>query len=164
MIDDFAQPAWCEAQESFAAQVAAGLARLVRWGRARSKDSAARGKPGGDRRKDPATLAIAPELATSAAAQYCLGEYYRELGERFEGGFDPGLSVLPSLAEFARPRGGYSVERLETNKTPIEAQRLYRSSGYAEVPAFNDEPCAHHWFEKALHRETAAAWANAAPD
>jgi len=25
-----------------------------------------------------------------------------------------------------------------------------RSAGYAEVPAFNDEPYAHHWFEKQL--------------
>lgn len=27
---------------------------------------------------------------------------------------------------------------------------LYRSSGYEEVPAFNAEPYAHHWFEKPL--------------
>jgi hypothetical protein len=27
---------------------------------------------------------------------------------------------------------------------------LYRSTGYAEVDAFNDEPYAHHWFEKRL--------------
>jgi len=27
---------------------------------------------------------------------------------------------------------------------------LYRRSGYREVPPFNDEPHAHHWFEKAL--------------
>jgi hypothetical protein len=27
---------------------------------------------------------------------------------------------------------------------------LYRSAGYHEVAAFNDEPYAHHWFEKAL--------------
>jgi hypothetical protein len=25
---------------------------------------------------------------------------------------------------------------------------LYRSAGYTEVEAFNDEPYAHHWFEK----------------
>ncbi|CAL9410950.1 hypothetical protein SUDANB1_01650 [Streptomyces sp. enrichment culture] len=28
--------------------------------------------------------------------------------------------------------------------------RLYRAGGYTEVPAFNDEPYAHHWFEKQL--------------
>ena len=27
---------------------------------------------------------------------------------------------------------------------------MYRSAGYVEVPAFNDEPFAHHWFEKQL--------------
>jgi hypothetical protein len=27
---------------------------------------------------------------------------------------------------------------------------MYRSAGYAEVPAFNDEPFADHWFVKPL--------------
>jgi hypothetical protein len=27
---------------------------------------------------------------------------------------------------------------------------MYRSAGYVEVTAFNDEPFAHHWFEKTL--------------
>jgi hypothetical protein len=31
-----------------------------------------------------------------------------------------------------------------------EAIGLYRSSGYVEVSPFNDEPYAHHWFEKNL--------------
>jgi hypothetical protein len=38
--------------------------------------------------------------------------------------------------------------RLETNKTLVEAISLYRSAGYVEVAPFNDEPYAHHWFEK----------------
>jgi len=29
------------------------------------------------------------------------------------------------------------------------------SAGYREVPAFNDEPYAHHWFEKPLTSATA---------
>ena len=33
-----------------------------------------------------------------------------------------------------------------------EAIGLYRSAGYREVAAFNDEPYAHHWFEKRLRR------------
>ena len=49
-----------------------------------------------------AHAAIAPEPATSAAAQYCLGEYFGELGDRFDGGFDLELSLFPSLDEFAR--------------------------------------------------------------
>jgi DNA-binding MarR family transcriptional regulator/GNAT superfamily N-acetyltransferase len=47
-------------------------------------------------------------------------------------------------------RSGASVARLETNRALVEAIALYRSAGYAEVPAFNDEPFAHHWFEKRL--------------
>ncbi len=27
---------------------------------------------------------------------------------------------------------------------------MYRRSGYVEVDAFNNEPYAHHWFEKRL--------------
>lgn len=40
--------------------------------------------------------------------------------------------------------------RLETNRTLVEAQSLYRKEGYAEVASFNDEPYAQHWFEKLL--------------
>ncbi len=40
--------------------------------------------------------------------------------------------------------------RLETNRALVEAIAMYRSAGYVEVPAFNDEPFAHHWFEKRL--------------
>jgi DNA-binding MarR family transcriptional regulator len=47
-------------------------------------------------------------------------------------------------------RSGASVARLETNRALVEAIALYRSAGYDEVPAFNDEPFAHHWFEKRL--------------
>ncbi|MFI6596837.1 GNAT family N-acetyltransferase [Nonomuraea sp. NPDC050536] len=38
--------------------------------------------------------------------------------------------------------------RLETNRTLTEAISLYRAAGFREVEAFNDEPYAHHWFEK----------------
>jgi hypothetical protein len=40
--------------------------------------------------------------------------------------------------------------RLETNRSLVEAIALFRASGYVEVPAFNDEPHAHLWFEKRL--------------
>ncbi|MZF83878.1 helix-turn-helix domain-containing GNAT family N-acetyltransferase [Streptomyces sp. SID5643] len=40
--------------------------------------------------------------------------------------------------------------RLDTNKALEAAIGLYRDCGYTEVPAFNDEPYAHHWFEKRL--------------
>ena len=45
---------------------------------------------------------------------------------------------------------GTRVVRLETNRSLAEAVNLYRSAGYQEVDAFNDEPYADHWFEKQL--------------
>ena len=45
---------------------------------------------------------------------------------------------------------GRDVLRLETNAALTEAINLYRSAGFTEVPAFNDEPYAHHWFEKTI--------------
>ena len=62
-------------------------------------------------------------------------------------GLGVGRRLLVELEDHARQRGARTV-RLETNRSLTEAIALYRSSGYREVPAFNDEPYAHHWFEK----------------
>ncbi|AMW13725.1 MarR family transcriptional regulator [Streptomyces qaidamensis] len=139
-------------------------------------------------------------------AAHCLRSYAAELGELFDGGFDPANSLLPDPGELRAPRGLFLVARLhgepvgcgglklpagapaeikrlwvspgtrglglarrllselearaarhgrdrvrlDTNKALTAATRLYRDSGYTEVPAFNDEPYAHHWFEKRL--------------
>jgi len=64
-------------------------------------------------------------------------------------GLGTGRRVLISLEAHARAAGLCSL-RLETNRTLTEAQALYRGCGYREVAAFNDEPYAHHWFEKKL--------------
>jgi DNA-binding MarR family transcriptional regulator/GNAT superfamily N-acetyltransferase len=45
---------------------------------------------------------------------------------------------------------GTRIVRLETSRFLTEAIALYVSAGYVEVPAFNDEPFADHWFEKRL--------------
>ncbi len=45
---------------------------------------------------------------------------------------------------------GATVVRLETNRALAEAINLYRRAGYREVDPFNDEPYAHHWFEKPI--------------
>lgn len=37
---------------------------------------------------------------------------------------------------------------LDTNESLTAAQHLYRSSGYEEIPAYNDNPNATHWFQK----------------
>ena len=64
-------------------------------------------------------------------------------------GLGVGRRILGRLEELARERG-LPLLRLETNKTLTEAHALYRSSGFREVERFNDEPYAHHWFEKSL--------------
>lgn len=64
-------------------------------------------------------------------------------------GLGLGRRLLHELEDRARALG-YLKARLETEKSLIEAQQLYRSAGYVEVPAFNDELYAHHWFEKPL--------------
>src|SRR3954468_21963277 len=64
-------------------------------------------------------------------------------------GLGLGRRLLGEL-EACAARTGAPAARLETNRALTEAISLYRSAGYAEVPAFNDEPFAHHWFEKAL--------------
>ena len=141
-------------------------------------------------------------------AHICLHEYFVELSQRFDAGFDPALSISAELHDLRPPAGvfliatqraepvgcgalkfhgdeptelkrmwvaesarglgigrrlltelenraaadGARVVRLETNKTLTEAIGLYRSAGYREVDAFNDEPYAHHWFEKHLEQ------------
>jgi DNA-binding MarR family transcriptional regulator/N-acetylglutamate synthase-like GNAT family acetyltransferase len=141
-----------------------------------------------------------------ADARHCIGAYFGELTERFDGGFDPGRTISADDEELTRPAGlllvarlhgwpvgcgalrfhdgepadikrmwvdrtarglglgrrllaelealaaagGARAARLETNRSLTEAIAMYRSAGFAEVEAFNDEPYAHHWFEKAL--------------
>jgi DNA-binding MarR family transcriptional regulator/GNAT superfamily N-acetyltransferase len=64
-------------------------------------------------------------------------------------GLGVGRRILQELEAHAASRG-VAVLRLETNETLREAASLYRSAGYVEVEPFNDEPYAHHWFEKRL--------------
>jgi ribosomal protein S18 acetylase RimI-like enzyme len=61
------------------------------------------------------------------------------LGRRF-------LAELESKAA----HHGCDVLRLDTNKALAAAIGLYNSFGFQEVAAFNEEPYAHHWFEKRI--------------
>ena len=147
---------------------------------------------------------ISVEDPDSPDAKWCLGQYFAELNERFEGGFAAGKSIPADAGDLRPPRGSFLVARrdgrpvgcgavkaiepgvgsikrmwvsrevrgtgvgrrllhalekeaaglglellrLETNESLHEAQALYRRHGYREVPAFNDDPYADHWFEK----------------
>jgi ribosomal protein S18 acetylase RimI-like enzyme len=64
-------------------------------------------------------------------------------------GLGVGRRLVRELEKHAAERGATKV-RLDTNRTLTEAIALYRSEGYREVPRFNDEPYADHWFEKPL--------------
>jgi DNA-binding MarR family transcriptional regulator/GNAT superfamily N-acetyltransferase len=71
-------------------------------------------------------------------------------------GLGLGRRLLAELESAAEANGAGTV-RLETNRALDEAIALYRSAGYREVDAFNDEPYAHHWFEKTLPPRTPVA-------
>lgn len=57
--------------------------------------------------------------------------------------------LLSEIEERARAHG-LRATRLDTNAALVEAIALYRSAGYREVPPFNDNPYAHHWFARDL--------------
>jgi ribosomal protein S18 acetylase RimI-like enzyme len=64
-------------------------------------------------------------------------------------GLGIGRRLLRELEQLVRESGAPGAQ-LETNATLVEAITMYRSAGYTEVPAFNDEPFADHWFAKPL--------------
>jgi DNA-binding MarR family transcriptional regulator/GNAT superfamily N-acetyltransferase len=64
-------------------------------------------------------------------------------------GLGVGRRMLACLEECARDNGA-ATAHIETNGTLVEAISLYLSAGYVEVPAFNHEPFADHWFEKSF--------------
>jgi DNA-binding MarR family transcriptional regulator/ribosomal protein S18 acetylase RimI-like enzyme len=68
-------------------------------------------------------------------------------------GLGLGRRLLAELEERASDHHVRTL-RLETNGALAEAIGLYRSAGYREVPAFNEEPYAHHWFEKTIQPGT----------
>lgn len=151
-------------------------------------------------------VSFADESPRSSDARWCIEQYFQELDARFEGGFNPELSISADARDLTPPAGlliiarlqgkpvgcgalkfhgkapaelkrmwlaesvrglgvgarmlaelerrarkaGARVLQLETNRALTEAIALYRRSGYIEVSRFNDEPYAHHWFEKRL--------------
>lgn len=64
-------------------------------------------------------------------------------------GIGLGRRLLIALEGHAASSGA-PVVRLDTNKALTEAIAMYRARGYHEIGPFNDNPYAHHWFEKRL--------------
>ncbi|MFF1746228.1 GNAT family N-acetyltransferase [Streptomyces mirabilis] len=59
--------------------------------------------------------------------------------------------ILDGLERAAVARG-YGVVRLDTHAVLTEAQAMYRACGYTEIPRYDDNVYAAHWFEKRLPR------------
>jgi GNAT superfamily N-acetyltransferase len=64
-------------------------------------------------------------------------------------GLGIGRGLLAALESAAAELGCRTV-RLDTAAYLTEALPLYKSSGYVEIPAYNDNPYAAHWLEKHL--------------
>lgn len=62
-----------------------------------------------------------------------------------------GLGIAQRLLEALERHAaamGLDTLRLDTNRALAEARVLYLRNGYREIPPYNDNPYAHHWFEK----------------
>jgi ribosomal protein S18 acetylase RimI-like enzyme len=101
-----------------------------------------------------ATLHGRPVGCGALKLQASYGEIKRMWVDPACRGLGVGKRILGRLEELTRERG-LGVVRLETNRALSEAQSLYRRYGYREVAPYNDEPYAHHWFEKVLSAEPA---------
>ena len=60
-----------------------------------------------------------------------------------------GAMLVTEIEALARSRGLRRLE-LDTRDDLLEARRLYERCGFKEVPAFNANPYAAHWFAKEL--------------
>lgn len=78
-----------------------------------------------------------------------VGEIMRMWVDRPQRGLGVAARMLAALEQQALALGHRSV-RLYTNRSLSEANALYRARGYVEIPRYNDDPYADHWFEKQL--------------
>jgi ribosomal protein S18 acetylase RimI-like enzyme len=60
-----------------------------------------------------------------------------------------GRALLLELETRAAALGATEIV-LDTNERLEAAQSLYRSTGYVDIPPYNDNPNATHWFRKVL--------------
>jgi GNAT superfamily N-acetyltransferase len=77
-----------------------------------------------------------------------------------------GLGIAQRLLDAIEQQAvalGLRTLRLDTNRSLVEARALYLRNGYREIPAYNQNPYAHHWFEK-KRRKADATFRGAAED
>lgn len=78
-----------------------------------------------------------------------VGEIMRMWVDGAHRGLGVGARLLHALEVEARALGQDRV-RLYTNRSLAEAKAMYRANGYSEIPRYNADPYADHWFEKSL--------------
>jgi len=77
------------------------------------------------------------------------GEIKRVWVAKAARGLGIATAIMERLEAMAR-KDGLAVIRLDTNSSLGEARSMYLKSGYREIDRYNDNPFAHHWFEKEL--------------
>ena len=105
-----------------------------------------------------ASTASPPAAACSRRSTPDTGEIAARCGSTGRTAAWASRGALGALEQHASARGHTAV-RLYTNRSLDEAKAMYRSRGYVEIPRYNDDPYANHWFEKRL-----SASAPSAPD
>jgi GNAT superfamily N-acetyltransferase len=76
---------------------------------------------------------FAIEAPDTNDARWCFDQYFAELDQRFEGGFNPTLSIPADVHELTRPAGLVVIARLRDRPIGCGALKLHGSSAPAEV-------------------------------
>lgn len=88
-----------------------------------------------------AAVTVEPADPFGAEAQACLRAYIGELQERFDEGFDPGLSVSADPEELVPPRGWFIVARLDGVAVGCGALKI-QAGGRGEIKRMWVAPAA----------------------
>ena len=88
-----------------------------------------------------ASVEVRQASPSGPEGSWCLAEYYRELDERFEGGFDPAIGNSNGDAELTPPAGIFVIASLDAE--PIGCGGLkFESAGMAEIKRVWTAPSA----------------------
>jgi DNA-binding MarR family transcriptional regulator/GNAT superfamily N-acetyltransferase len=71
---------------------------------------------------------FALEDPASDDARWCFEQYFRELDERFDGGFDPSLSLSADVDELTAPKGALIVARLHGKSIGCVALKFHKKA------------------------------------
>lgn len=71
-----------------------------------------------------ASIMVEEEAADTEEARQCLAQYFNELADRFEEGFDPAKGNATTEVDFSPPRGSFVIARLDGNPVGCGALRM----------------------------------------